>query len=592
MTERYEDAIRHFYRNRPRLGFALRERFREGYSRGDFLADIMAGLTVGIIALPLAMALAIASGVPPQHGLYTAIIAGALIALLGGSRLSVSGPTAAFVVLLAPISAKFGLAGLLVATMMAGVLMILMGLARFGRLIQFIPHPVTTGFTAGIATVIAMLQLKDFFGLSMSGTPEHFADRIGALYHAAPTMQWEEFAVGLSSLAAFIMWGRRRSRIPAPLIASVTGIVAALFLSHSIAGCDVETIGSRFSHVVNGEVVRGVPNTPPMFALPWKAAGPGGEALLLSPENVRELGKFAFTIAMLGAIESLLCAVAIDAMAGTKHDPDGELIAQGIGNVVAPFFGGIAATGAIARTAANFLAGGRSPLAGFLHAIFILAGMLMFTPLLALLPMATLAALLLMVAWNMSDVRHFRHIMAVAPKSDVLVLLTCFGLTVVFDMVIAVSIGVVLAALLFMRRMAELSSSTLIEGEHPQLDEPLPEGVMLYEIAGPLFFGAADKAMNACRNFAKTYPFVIFDLKFVPSMDVTGLVALESAIERVRSTGGEVLLAGVRSQPASVLAKSDTRCETFETVEAAINEARERMKLVRGEIEMMELPVK
>lgn len=580
MTERYEDAIRQFFANRPRLAAALRGTFAEGYTRRDLGADILSGLTVAIVALPLAMALAIASGVPPQHGLYTAIVAGAIAALLGGSRLSVTGPTAAFVVLLAPIASKYGIAGLLIATIMAGVLLVGMGFARFGRLIQFIPHPVTTGFTAGIAAVIALLQVKDFLGLSMASMPEHFTERLAAIWHALPTMRWSELTVGAISLATFALWQRARLRLPAPLVASLVGAIVAAVLSHSVPGFSVETIGTRFSYLLGGQVLQGVPSAPPMPVLPWNLPGPAGEKLALSLETFRSLGLSAFAIAMLGAIESLLCAVAVDAMAGTQHDPDGELIAQGIGNIVAPFFGGIAATGAIARTAANFRAGGRSPFSSFFHALFILAAMLAFAPLLAFLPMATLAALLIMVAWNMSDMRHFRHIVAVAPKSDMLVLLACFGLTVVFDMVIAVGAGIVLAALLFMRRMADLSSSTLIEGHHPGLGEALPDGVMLYEIAGPLFFGAADKAMNAFRSVAKNYPVVIFDLESVPAMDVTGLVALESAIGRVRAAGSHVILAGVQEQPASVIARSHLHpgrggIEMFQSVRQALSRARE-----------------
>jgi len=524
----------------------LRGTIRAGYGAADLRADLLAGAVVGIVALPLAMALAIASGVPPQQGLYTAIVAGGLIALLGGSRSNVSGPTAAFVVVLAPISARLGLSGLLLATMLAGLALIAMGLLRLGRLIQFIPYPVTTGFTAGIAVVIATLQIPDALGLRLTGRPEHYTDRLAAIVAAWPTLRWTELAFAAGTLVLLLAWPRITRRVPAPLVALTLAALAAWLLSRAAPGFGVDTIGTRFS---------GIPRAPPSLALPWTLPGPTGEAPDLGLGLLHALLGPALAIAMLGAIESLLCAVVADGMAGTRHDPDAELLAQGLGNLVAPLFGGIAATGAIARTATNVRAGARSPLAAVFHALFVLAAVLALAPLLDWLPMASLAALLLVVAWNMSEARHFVHILRVAPKSDTTVLLTCFLLTVAFDMVVAVSVGIVLAALLFMRRMAEIAHVNPEQGgshRHPDV----PADVVVYEIAGPLFFGAAEKAVSALQRSQSRARAIILDLQDVPAMDVTGLVALESSLDRLQRLGVFVVLAGARPQPARVLARA------------------------------------
>lgn len=528
-----------------RVAAAMREVLGEGYGLARFRDDAAAGLVVGLIALPLSMALAIASGVPPQHGLYTAIVAGALAAALGGSRLNITGPTAAFVVVLVPVSARFGVGGLLLATLMAGVMLIGMGLMRLGRLIQFIPHPVTTGFTAGIAVVIATLQIKDFLGLAVAGHPEGFVDKVIALGEAMPTLRWADAAVGAGTLAVLVMWRRITPRVPAALVAlALAGGVAWGFPQLELA-----TIGTRFG---------GIPQVPPSPLLPWSLPGPDGQPLQLSLDLLRQLAVPAIAIAMLGAIESLLCAVVADGMARLpkRHDPDAELIGQGLGNVVAPFFGGFAATGAIARTAANIRAGGRSPVAALVHAAFVLAAVLLLAPVLSYIPMASMAALLLLVAWNMSEARHFLHTLRVAPRSDVMVLLVCFGLTVVFDMVVAVCTGVLLAALLFMRRMAAFTHTRITGGEHHDLVAPLPPDVVLYEIAGPLFFGAAERAMEAVHALPTPPRAVILHLGGVPIMDMTGLVALESAIAQVHRKGTQVVLVGVQPQPLTVLAKA------------------------------------
>ncbi|HEX5515443.1 MAG TPA: SulP family inorganic anion transporter, partial [Gammaproteobacteria bacterium] len=384
----------------------MREALREGYGRQTFVADVLAGVVVGIIALPLAMALAIGAGVPPQHGLYTAIIAGFLIALFGGSRGSVSGPTAAFIVILNPITAQYGVAGLLLATVMAGVMLLAMGAAGLGRLIEYIPHPVTTGFTLGIGVVIALLQVDSFFGLTLEGTPANFFERIRMLTAAFPTANWGDIAIGSIALAIMIVWPRLKTPVPSHLVAVFVAALLAYFGMQALPDFTVATIGSQFSHSLDGQILPGIPSTPPSFVWPWEWAGPKGEPLSLNLETFRGLLGPAFAIAMLGAIESLLCAVVVDNSMRTRHNPNAELIGQGIGNVVAPFFGGITATAAIARSAAAVRAGARSPVAAMVHALVVLVAIVSLASLLAYVPMSALAALLLMTAWNMSDVKH------------------------------------------------------------------------------------------------------------------------------------------------------------------------------------------
>ena len=535
------------------LGYGLKQKLKEGYSTADLRADVMAGLVVGVVALPLSMALAIASGVPPQHGLYTAIIAGVICALLGGTRCQVTGPTAAFVVILVPIVMKFGFGGLLVAGFMAGIILMLMGVLKLGNLIQFIPHPVTTGFTAGIAVVIGTIQLKDFFGLSF-GSPETYVERWKMMVQARGTASGWELVVGLVTLAMLIGIPRIQKKVPAPLIALVLASIGAALATKYIPGFHVATIGSRFSTIVHGHEVRGIPPLPPLPMNPFAAAGPTGAPMHFGFKMVQSLLGPAFAIAMLGAIESLLSAVVSDGMSGTKHEPNSELMALGIANVVCPLFGGIAATGALARTATNIRAGARSPFAAVIHSVFVLACTIVLAPLVAYLPMTALAALLLIVAKNMAEVRHFVHILRVAPRSDVLVLLACFSLTVLFDMVIAVSVGVVLAALLFMKRMAELSETKLDVGTMAKLE--LPPGVKLYEIAGPLFFGAAQRAMSAFDTISGSREAIILYLPQVPAIDATGLVALETTVDKLKRAGHKVILAGMKPQVADVVGRS------------------------------------
>jgi SulP family sulfate permease len=538
---------------------ALRDSRSGGYTRGDLAKDVLAGMVVAVIALPLSMALAIASGVPPQHGLYTAIVAGAVVALLGGSRFQVTGPTAAFVVILAPISAQYGVGGLCVATLIAGVILVVMGFARLGRTIQFIPAPVTTGFTTGIAVVIATLQVKDFLGLDIPKMPDHYVERLFTLWSALPETRSQELWIGLLTLAVLVVFPKVTRRVPAPLVALTVGGVTAYVLTNLSPGFHVVTINERFSYDAGGRTGHGIPPLPPLPLLPWNLPGPDGRPIPWSLDLLTTLTMKGFAIAMLGAIESLLSAVIADGMGGTRHDPDGELVAQGAGNLAAPFFGGIAATGALARTAANIRAGARSPLAAVTHAILVLAAVVVLAPVLGYLPMSSLAALLLMVAWNMSEVRHFVHTWRVAPRSDVLVLVACFALTVLFDMVIAVGVGVVLASLLFIRRMSEIGGSRVFSESHHAVARKLPPGVIVYEVAGPLFFGAAHRATRALHAIGEDAKVLVLDVSSVPVLDATGLVNLESAIDRLRRQGTFVIVAGAQQQPLRVLVKAGWR---------------------------------
>lgn len=519
-----------------------------GYGAENLRADLLAGLVVGVVAIPLSMALAIAVGAAPQHGLYTAIVAGAVAAVAGGSKFQVTGPTAAFIVILAPILQRFGLSGLLCAGMLAGVVLVAMGFARMGRLVQFIPYPVTTGFTAGIALTIAGLQVKDLFGLRPAGAADGFVQRLLSYWDARGSFQPHELAIGLSTLTLILVVPRWIRKVPAPLIALVAVTAAAVGISRFWPTLPLATIGSRFSSVVNGQVVPGIPAIPPVPGLPW-GSGPFGWA------EIQALMPSALAIAMLGAIESLLSAVIADGVTGKKHDPDAELVGQGLANIVAPFFGGIAATGALARTATNIRSGARSPIAALVHSAVVLAAVLLFAPLVAYIPMSALAGLLLVVAWNMSEVRHFAHIVRVAPKSDVFVLVACFLLTVIFDMVVAVGFGVVAASLLFMRRMAELTHSRMLASDSSESARQLPKGVVLYEVAGPLFFGAAQNAMGHLTTVDPATHTVVLHLGRVPVIDATGLVALESAVLRLVGAGKEVILAGPLPEPRRVFGR-------------------------------------
>lgn len=562
---------------------ALRRSFREGYSGVQFRSDILAGLVVGVVALPLSMALSIAVNAPPQQGLYTAIVAGFMVALLGGSRCQVTGPTAAFIPILLPVCLNFGLGGLLVAGIMGGIILVAMGLFRLGRLIEYIPHPVTTGFTAGIATVIGTLQLKDFLGLQVTRSSDHFFERVYDMWSARASASGNELLIGGLTLALLVFFPKLVTRrIPAPLVALPAAALVAWLLATYLPGFHVTTIAGKFHTTVNGQEVHGIPRIPPLPHWPWLLGGPKGEPFHFSFNMFQSLLPGALAIALLGSIESLLSAVVADGMAGTRHDPDAELLALGVGNIICPFFGGIPATGAIARTATNIRSGARSPVASMVHAVTILASILALAPLIGYLPMSALAALLMLVAYNMSEIKHFVHIVRVAPQNDVAVLLVCYGLTVAIDMVYGVYYGVLLAALLFMRRMIRLTKTRVLSGASPVLPRSLPDGVFVYTIAGPLFFGAAQKAMEALRIIADQARVVILRMDGIPDMDATGLVALESALERLDRQKIVVVLCGVQSQPRRLLRSGHIR-ERFKNlcirpdIEAAIALAEERL---------------
>ncbi len=556
-VEEISDALRSqlalAYRAKDLLAYGLRTRMAAGYTAKDFRADLLAALVVGVVALPLSMALAIACDVPPQYGLYTAIIGGIVCSLLGGTWYQVTGPTAAFVVILLPIVHKHGLGGLLVAGIMAGIMLVLMGLARLGRLMQFVPHPVTSGFTMGIAVVIGVLQLKDAFGLTLPRTEGTF-EYIGALWDARSAINYWDVAIAVVTVGLLLGLPKILKRIPAPLVALVIVSIGVILCAHFIPDFHATTIGSKFSTTIGGQVVRGIPPLPPLPVVPWHEVITGGTSFTLDYHSIRELLPSAFAIAMLGAIESLMAAVVADGMSNSKHDPNSELIALGLGNIICPFFGGIACTGALARTATNIRAGARSPLAASLHSVFILFCTIALAPLVAYLPMAALAGLLIIVARNMSETRHFVRLVRIAPRSDVIVMLTCFGLTVVFDMVIAVTVGVVLAALLFMRRMSVLTtveSTTKIGGY-----SDVPPGIRVYEIAGPMFFGAAKTAMEALHTVGGTDHTLILAMANVPTMDATGLVALESVLDRLHRSNVKVIFAGLTEEVSDILERA------------------------------------
>ncbi|MEA3300064.1 MAG: C4-dicarboxylic acid transporter DauA [Pseudomonadota bacterium] len=539
-----------------RIGHALREScLAEPYGRQRLGRDLLAGLTVGIIAIPLAMALAIASGVPPQHGLYTAVIAGLLIAATGGSRYSVSGPTAAFVVILFPIAQQYGLAGLLLASVMAGLLLVGLALLRLGRFIEYIPESVTLGFTGGIAVVIATLQVKDLLGLSMGPMPEHFVAKVEALALALPGAHWPSLLVAGLTLAVLLLWPRLKTPIPPHLPAVAVGALVALWLGQG--GFAVDTIGSRFSYLLaDGTTGRGIPPVAPHFAWPWRQPGPDGGQLGFSWQLLRDLLPAAFAIAMLGAIESLLCAVVLDGMTGKRHSANSELLGQGIGNIVAPFFGGITATAAIARSAANVKAGAQSPVAAMVHALVVLLGLVALAPLLAHLPMAAMAALLLVVAWNMSEAPKALHLLRTAPRGDLWVFATCFSLTVLLDMVIAITAGILLAAVLFMREVAEMTRVAEVTDGRRLGGRPVPEGWSVFRVNGPLFFAAADRVFGELAARIGARRGIILDLEGVSIIDAGGLSALTKLIAQCQRDGCRIRIAELQFQPLKTLARA------------------------------------
>jgi SulP family sulfate permease len=512
---------------------------REGIPARQVLADLIAGITVGIVALPLAIAFAIASGVKPEQGLYTAIFAGFAISVLGGSRVQIGGPTGAFVVIVYGIVEKHGYDGLAIATLMAGAMLIAFGLARMGRVIAFIPYPVTLGFTAGIALIIATSQVGELLGLRGGALPSDFVAKLRAYAGRIDTIEPAALAIGLGTIVLVALWPRLTRRVPGSLVAILASAVLV-----EVLGLPVETIGDRFG---------AVPSAFPEFRPP-----------ALSLEACRELLSPAVAIALLAGIESLLSAVVADGMTGRRHRPNAELVAQGVANVVSPLFGGIPATGAIARTATNVKSGGRTPLAGIVHALTVLAILLFFGSQAAKVPLAALAGILIVVAYNMSEwrlvVKQLR-----SPPGDVVVLLATLGLTVLFDLIIAIQVGVVLAALLFMRRMAELSGAGLVDVDAPDDgdDDPnrlrrrdVPEGIEVFEINGPFFFAAAEKFTTALARVDRSPRVLILRMRRVPAMDATALHALEEAVSGMRRRGTQVLLSGLEPQPRAVLERA------------------------------------
>jgi SulP family sulfate permease len=522
------------------LAKAIRETWQQGYRFADLFADVGAGLTVGLIAIPMTIAVAIACGVQPVHGLYGALIAGFLIGLLGGSRLSVSGPVAELAVLIYPVVYQFGFGGAMLATWMAGLILLFMGLARLGRVIEFIPYPVTTGFIAGTGVVIFALQIKDFFGLELLTQPKYFLDRMAGLAAAFPTWKMGDTTVGIVTLGVMMVWPRLKLPIPGHLIAMIIGSLMGILLPMISPEWTVDTIGMRYGG--------GIPQALPAL-LTFSA--------LFDLDLIRALFSSAFAIAMLCAIKALLCAVVLDGMAGTKHNPNSELIAHGIGNLVLPFFGGLTSTAALSRSVANFRAGARSPIAAVVHSLTIVLVILMLAPVFSYLPMATFAAILSIAAWNIFDLQHCIRIVRVGTRSDVAVLLVCFGLTVLLDMGIAVGIGMVLAALLFMKQMANITGGKwLLQATHGDSHERLPDNVMVYEISGPLFFGAAEKAMSTLREHSTGLRVVILQMQGVPTMDISGVVALKSALESLQKNRIFVILSHVQEQPRETLKRA------------------------------------
>jgi len=543
---------------------------RDGISSRQLTQDLMAGVIVGVVALPLAIAFAIASGVKPEQGLYTAIVAGLLISLLSGSRVQIGGPTGAFIVIVYGIVEKYGYDGLATATLLAGGLLIAMGLARLGTVIKYIPYPVTVGFTAGIALIIMVGQVRDFFGLTMEKVPSEFIEKVEAFAaHAGSVNPWAA-VIAAATVLTILLWPRLTHRVPGSLVAIIATTAAVQLLN-----IPIETIGSRF-----GEV----PNTLPAPHLPN-----------ISWELCRQMFSPALTIALLAGIESLLSAVVADGMTERRHRSNMELIAQGVANLASPIFGGIPATGAIARTATNIKNGGRTPIAGIVHAITLLLIMLFFGKWAALIPMATLAGILAIVAWNMSETHLFIKMFR-GPKSDIMVLVSTFLLTVLVDLTVAIQVGVVLAALLFMRRMADVTQVGYVthmvnDDEEEDPNDPLslsrrkvPAGVEVFEVSGPFFFGAADKFKNAIRAVEGKPRILILRMRHVLSLDATALQALETVFTRTRREHTTLILSGVHAQPLIVLERSGLLDKLGEdnvhgNIDDALNRARALLDL-------------
>lgn len=523
---------------------------REGYSGRLFRADAIAGLTVAIVALPLAMALGIASGASPDKGLITAVVAGFLISALGGSRVQVGGPTGAFVVVIFNVIAKHGYDGLLIATLLAGVILIAAGVFRLGQMIKFIPHPVVTGFTAGIAVIIASSQVKDFLGLAIAKVPAEFVPKWQAYFAAMSSTSWATLGVGAGALAIIIALRKLAPKLPGFLIAVVVSSIAVAVLK-----LPVDTIGSRFPDIPAGL---------PMPSLPE-----------ISLAKISAMLPSAFTIAFLAGIEALLSAVVADGMTGTRHRSNQELIGQGIANLGSALFGGLPATGAIARTATNIRSGAKTPVAGILHAVFLLLFIMFATDLMAFVPMAALAAILFMVAWGMSEYERFVALLRM-PNSDRAVLLLTFGLTVLVDLTVAIGVGVTLASLLFMARMAEAfevdtsgKQDVDLDSEDVHQRDALPKGVEVFRITGPFFFGVAGELLDTLRRVGQSPKVIILRLRLMPLLDASGLQGLEEFVEQASIAGAKVILSGVQPQPRSMLERVDLGTDSGKVFYAA-----------------------
>lgn len=508
----------------------------KGYSKAQLIKDIIAGIIVAIIALPLSIALAIASGVGPEQGLYTAIIAGFFISFFGGSRVQIGGPTAAFVVIIYGIVAEYGTDGLIVATILAGIILVIMGICRFGSLIKYIPYTITTGFTCGIAVTLFVGQLKDFFGLQIKSVPSEFLDKIIAYGKNIGTINVTATVIGLVAVAIMLIWPKVTDKIPGSLVAIIVTTAIVYF-----AKLDVNTIGSVYGQLDSSF---------PKFHVP-----------AISMKLVQQMLSPAFTIAVLAAIESLLSAVVSDGMIGDTHKSNAELIGQGLGNIFSGLFGGIPATGAIARTAANVRNGGRTPIAGITHCVTLTVILLVLMPLAALIPMTTLAAVLLVVAANMADWESFFRLCKSAPKSDIIVLVATFFLTVFFDLVVAIEIGVVLAALLFMKRMAETAdikawkytdSPDITPGEAEKLRD-IPHSISVFEICGPMFFAAADQILNI--NSHHHTKAVVIRMRSVPAIDASAMKSLHELFNRAKRKNITLIFSHVNEQPMHVMEK-------------------------------------
>jgi sulfate permease, SulP family len=522
-----------WHRWRPALLDCLR-----GYDRHRLATDVIAGITVGLVALPLAMAFGIASGVTPQAGIYTAIVGGFLVSALGGSRIQIGGPTGAFVVIVAGIIAQHGLSGLLMVTMMAGVILLFLAVTGLGQAVKFIPRPVVLGFTNGIALLIASTQIKDFLGLTLNGNPSEFFERMALVVDGLPTINWTATAIASGSLALILLVPRRFPRVPGSIVALLAGTAAAALLP-----LPIETIGSKFN---------GIPSGLPSIAIPSFRA-----------DLILPLLPSALTVAILAAVESLLSAVVADGMTGDRHNSNAELMAQGVANLVVPTIGGIPVTGAIARTATNFRAGAQTPVSGMVHALTLLAVVLVFAPLARFIPLPTLAAVLFVVAYNMGEWREIGGILRLE-LADKAVWVITFALTVMADLTIAVETGIALAALLYIYRVSDTTSVQIVTAEyiedgrpHVLQDKDVPPYVTILRIHGPFLFGTTDKLMDATANLSTFGPIVILRLRNMTAIDATGLHALEGLSDRLKKSNRTLLLCGARHQPARFLDQAE-----------------------------------